>query len=566
MLPTRVIRLIWVGITLSGFTPTSSMADNWKVARTPHFEVISAANKGETREIIAESELFYQTLIALMGDRRQIDRPTRIVLFKRERHLEPFKPERSVAQSADELLDVYRQRYVATLGAVNEPDDMLTGQAVLLSRSSRLMPAAWLDAVRRELKTNTPIMRNARPNLPDMQHIFAFNHLDRAVIVLSGESRWDETKQRLYRRYMIQILEDMGVTGPLWVKEGMAAMFGAFQIGRDTYNLGIPDFDLMSFLRDVGYLIPWEDFFAIDPTSTAYQTPGVRQLYNGQALLLVHYCYFSAQRSEAWRPALLALVKDVKRGEQDMSELLERHLGVTLAELMDYLHQKRFPALEQKRPKTWPGKAVEFQAATEEQVKDALLDVQVRLSRDDSTLDELRGIALSSDAESRTFELLGVDALQRDDTSAAEEFFAKANSSGSEHAAVVRYRAEQRLREKLADVNPANLIADEHAIPWRTDLEAALKLDPSDQRTVQWLAWLEALAVNPVMENINHVQMVAQQGLVDPDLTLLAIAVLRARLGDIATAHSITDRYRDWHSWQWYGVVQRLRTAFGQEV
>ena len=118
----------------------------------------------------------------------------------------------------------------------------------------------------------------------------------------------------------------------------------------------------------------------------------------------------------------------------------------------------------------------------------------------------------------------------------------------------------------MEEVDPQNLIADEQAAVWRTELEEALRLDPSDEVTLQWLGWLEALAETPSIENMNRVQRAVTHGMAQPDFVLMAVAIMRARVGDMETAREIAARFEGWDRWRWRGVVERVNAAIGEKT
>ncbi|WP_221029957.1 hypothetical protein [Actomonas aquatica] len=556
-------------------------APRWRKVETPHFEVYSAASKAETREIIRDLELFHQTVLQVFALKPQSERRTRIVIFGRERHLDPYKPE--IESGENPHGEAWEGEQIARDG-VGPPDDSLsydvnrkrftpagpqmmeTPRPVRLNISLREMHAARMNAMRAALQPPRGVSRQPVPGKVDAQHAYSVVHPDQALIVLSGEDEWENTKAVLFGRYMRNLLQQCGLTEPSWFLEGMAEMLTSFGIRRDTTVVGQPDGELIGFMRELGYFMPWEEFFAMAADSRAYGQLGNRDLFAAQAWLLVHYCYFSEERSPEWRQALLAWIAEVQRGEGDMVELMQRHLGVTpaelTAELQTYCQRAEFSGLVLERPERWAGDRVALERASEEEAEAALLDVRVRVSRDPEAVQELEARLAAANAAGETdvaaLELLGVAAMLRGDATAQVDYWGRAAAAGSADPAVVRHEAVAGLRAwvETEAAGAVELIGDEQAVVWRTQLEAALRLDPADEVTLRWLGWLEGLAETPSVENMNRVQRAVVAGMAQPDGVMMAVAIMQARVGDEATAREIVTSYgEDWETWKWRALA-----------
>ncbi len=536
-------------------------APRWYQAETPHFEVYSSANKAETRAIISDLELFHQTITAMFSIQQQSDRKTRIVIFGRERDLEPYKPDGSAPPDDSLAYDVSRRRFIP-VGAQMMDTPEIPRFDRINALPLRVQQAKRFEAMRAGLTGNDGKMVAAAPDAVDEQHAYSVTHPDETLIVMSGEDDWENSKATLYGRHMVTLLQNAGVEGPRWFLEGMAELMATFDIRRETCVVGRTSGELLGFIRQISYLMPWQDFFAVAADSREYQSVSSRDLFSGQAWLLMHYCYFSEERSAEWRAGLLRWMEDVQRGEGDMVELLQRHLGVTpeqlTAELLAYAQGDNFPGLMTERPDSWAGEKVKLDRVAKDETENVLLDVRVRVTRDPEAVQELQARAERDPSDVDALRLLGVDAMLRGDEAAQTAYWNQAKAAGSTEAAVVRQGAIAGLRARLEHVDPADLIPDEQVIVWRAELEEALRLDPSDEISLQWLAWLEALAETPSVPNMNRVQRAVMAGLAQPDFALMAVAIMRARIGDLDTAREITTRFADWDRWEWRQVVDRV--------
>jgi hypothetical protein len=563
---------LW-GLVLLGTALVAHAAPRWHKAETPHFIVYSAANKAETKEIIADLELFHQTVTKTFSIKTKTERKTRIVIFGRERQLEPYKPDMSRPPDDSVSYEISPGK-IAVIGAamLDSPQRARFHPTIDVGpNSTRVVEAemARINDSRAALTGNTGKAVQSAASQQQNQHAFAINHPDETVIVMSGESDWDDSKATLYGRHMVAMLQNAGVEEPQWFLEGMAAMMSTFYRNRETLAMGGANADLLNFVRDLNHLMPWDQFFAIANDSREYGKLGNRDWFDAQAWLLLHYCYFSEERSAEWREAMIAWIEDVKRGEGDMMELLQRHLGVSpeqlTAELLAYSQREEYQGIVSTRPATWEGKRVKLQRVEPTEAEDVLLNVRVRLTRDEEAVQELQARAERDPKDTEALRLLGVDAMLKGDESRQSDYWAQASAAGASDAVLVRQEAVAGLRQRLESLDPQNLIADEQAVVWRAQLEDALRLEPGNEITLQWLGWLEALAETPDVANMNRVQHAVNAGMAQPDFVLMAVAIMRARVGDLDTARDITSRFEGWDRWEWRNVLVKLAAAFEAE-
>lgn len=552
--------VMWSGV--------AEAAPRWRKAETPHFEVYSSASKAETREIIRDLELFHQTLLEVFSLKPQTERRTRIVIFGRERQLEPYKPDLDAGPPDDSLAyQVSRRKFTPA-----RPQMVDTPRQVPHPRSWLEIHAESMNARRMALTPPRGVARVAPRDDPDAQHAYSLNHPDETLIVLSGEDEWETTKAVLYGRYTVAMLQQCGLREPRWFLEGMAELMATFEIRMESTVIGRGSEPLLTFMQDLGYFMPWEEFFAVAADSPAYRKMGNRDVFAAQAWLLMHYCYFSAERSAEWRAAMLAWLADVQRGEGDMIELLQRHFGVTpdelTAELQAYLYRQKFSGLVAARPATWPGQRVELQRAKHAERDEALLDVRLRLTRDEEAVRELeaRVAADGGQEDVAALEKLGVAAMMRGDATAQADYWERARVAGSADAAVVRFATVEALRERVKQAELGEWIDDAQAVVWRGILEDALRLDPGNEVTLRWLGWLEALAQTPSMANMNRVQQAVRAGMAQPEDVLMAVAIMQTRVGDEETAREIVTRFDEgWDRSTWRGVIEQVNAALGRE-
>ncbi len=463
----------------------------WVKAVTPHFEVYTAASRGETREIVGDLELFHRVVSQLFGGRQWVEEQTRLVMFDRHRDFAAVVPDRATELSK--------------IGAIVNAQE------------------------------------------------------DSSFMAMSGESHWKYSKILVQGIYTHTVLQRLGLHEQAWFARGASVMFSMFEVGREEVVLGRAPLELVDRLNKMDRLLPLETLFSATQQEWGDYGFHQRRMMDAHAWLLMHYAFFSAERSREWRAAILGLVYEVQFGNTDWNALVQAHLGVDLetlqAELTAYARHRRYATVVLPHPEGWTGRELDYDRVDPVEMADVMLETRIRLARDQTAITEILE-RLETEPRVRLYELAGLHALYNRQPQLAFARWRKAIEAGSEDPYVVRAEAQftvvDRVHRGLLDLQ----FSAEEATTLRAALERSLELNPSDQYALQWLAWLEALAEEPSVAHMNRVQR-AVRDMVRPELTLLAIAVFRLRAGDLETARAIIEPYQlnTRRNWQWKQAV-----------
>ncbi len=482
-------------------TVVASGRAEWLYGETEHFEVFTSAGKAETLEVLGDLEVYHDVIMQVFGGRRMVNQRTRIVLFDRQRDMEPYVGE-------DEMAEY----------------NMFT-------------------------------------------NVRGVSQADGALIAMSGESRWKHSRRSVQKVYAYTLLSSIGMSQPPWFGAGLSKVFASFEIGRNEMMLGRASADEVYVLQRREQM-PWSELLHMQPSLWQRLSAIGAPVHDAQAWALLHYCFLSPERAQTWRAGILQMALDAQMGERDYAALVQRHLGVSMEELTEemkaYTRKTDFPAADLPLPEGGVKSKLRLKKADPVGVEDALWEVKARFKKDDATVAEL-AVARAETSRLRLRELQGSLALVLGDVESAEAHWDQAREAGSQNAFVVRFRAEREIRRRLAQGAIEQQFSPAEAEPLRAELERALELDPGDYFSVQWLAWLEALAEKPSIANVNRVQRAVGE-MARPHLTYLAIARLQSRLGDAATARNLVNSLQAWPNWEWAPAVRAVAAALPAEA
>ena len=257
--------------------------------------------------------------------------------------------------------------------------------------------------------------------------------------------------------------------------------------------------------------------------------------------------------------ATLSLLADINRGMRDYPELIRTHFQMESEalerQLYGYTQLENFLGIRAPMPRGWPLKGIPSARVSDEAMVPVLAEARVRLSRSfDSTAESAGGMT-----DDQQVYLSGLGRWLSDDRVGAIEAWSELSPVYPKSALVIRAPAQHFIDAWLADPDWDLTLSDDDSANFRSLLNDALEQDPSDQTTMMYLAWLEALSTQPVVENINLVQR-SVGGMIQPGLTLLAIAKLRWQMGDESTARTLVYEYHDREHWPWVELVDLMET------
>ena len=135
----------------------------------------------------------------------------------------------------------------------------------------------------------------------------------------------------IYHEYLHHFVRHNLPGVPLWFNEGLAELYGSFEVQGEEALVGLPHERHVAYLRQQG-LMPLEELLSLGPDSDLYNESSRRGIFYAQSWALVHYL----------------MVGDGMRGEQLIRFLDQVAAGVGTEEAFDEAFDVRFSTLEKE--------------------------------------------------------------------------------------------------------------------------------------------------------------------------------------------------------------------------
>ncbi len=371
---------------------------------------------------------------------------------------------------------------------------------------------------------------------------------DEVVIALSLDGGGDEEAdpaETIFHEYVHQLFHSRGLWLPTWLNEGLAELFSTFRVEGDAAVYGRPK-ELYVDVLAQSSLMPLPRLLAVHPGSRDYNEEHRAGMFYAQAWALAHYLVCGTDRRNAEK--LQQLVNLVASGTADGTTAYAQIFGTDYRAMEQALraylgggqyYQRRVPLpLGDLR-----GRLV-FRPATDGERDLALLNLRWRVHQPGDAMLAALQLAEREPEAPRPQELLAAMAAQAGDRERAAERWTMAAERRSDNDFVHLQAVKQALRDAgLTAAVDVRLEAAETAAV-RARLDRLVTRDPRSEELLELLALAELRAPEMRPAIINHLQQ-ASAGLARPHRVLLALAMIRVRAGDIATALHIVDAIRD---------------------
>jgi hypothetical protein len=165
-----------------------------------------------------------------------------------------------------------------------------------------------------------------------------------------------------------------------------------------------------------------------------------------------------------------------------------------------------------------------------EELRRRLAELALRTTPSSMARFMLVDAAAQPDCEARIFEVLGADALGERDETKARERWEQAVAAGSVNIAVMRELSILESRGWFQEFEYDLRLPPETIQRLRARLTRSIRLEPEQTAAYEMLAWVEAYAEAPQVENVLVVQN-AFPRLKHQPRVLLAFVLARLRLG-----------------------------------
>ena len=450
----------------------------WRLFRSAHFELYSRNSEVESRSLLHNLELVHAIFFESYGFKPVRAVPITVYFFSRDRHFEFYKPE------------AYRK----------------------------------------------------------LENLGTFYHAepDRGVMTVAPLPTFEAAQQLAFGSYTHHLFRLMDGTPPLWYGYGMSGLFSNLAIRDRTFELGRPDPVQVARLRTAD-LIPVEVLFGADHSSGYFQSDQGNRLFQDQSWALVHYLYFGAHKlpqagilgfadytlNQAGRFNAEATRQVFEKTTGSDYESLER-------ELRRYFRSGRYGYGKRPLPAVPPAKSYAMQTVTAEEISLRLAELAVRINGSAAGRLLLLHAADRPGEAARVQEALAAAAVREGDWDQAAERWERALEAGSDNPAVVHELLEYEKRKRFSRFDYYYRLPEDAAQKLRAWLARSIAQLPDQSAAYEMLAWVEATAHDPQVRNVNLVQQHFAE-LKDKSRTVLALAMVRARLGDQPGAETLLE-------------------------
>lgn len=492
----RLLTLALLGLLPIGLGASGLLpgADQkWRHFQSEHFELYSRNPEGESRQLLHNLELVHAIFLETYGFETVRALPITVFFFSRDKHFETYKP------SAYAKLE------------------------------------------------NLGTFYHAEP--------------DRGIMTVAPLPTYEAARQLAFGSYTHHLFRLMDQVPPVWYGYGVSGIFRNLVIESKKFEIGRPDQHQITRLRTAG-LIPLDVLFGSDHDARSFQSDKGNALFQDQSWAVLHYLHFGSHKLP--REKLSAFINHTLRHSRDFDaartrQVLEEATGYTYQKLGDeverYLRSGRYSYGERPLPAIPPAKSFAMRPVSLAEINLRLAELAVRVNQ--SALGKLTLLhAADQPAEAaRIQEVLGANAAREGDWDLAAERWDKAFAAGSTNPAVLHELAQHEGRKRFSRFDLYYRLPDEAAEKLRKLLAQSIATTPKQASSYELLAWVEATAREPQVRNVNLVQTNFSR-VKEQHRTMLALAVVRLRLGDKSGAAGILDQLDQMGADDWvrYGV------------
>ncbi len=365
---------------------------------------------------------------------------------------------------------------------------------------------------------------------------------DEVVIALNAASDDDDygdPAETIFHEYVHLLLHTRGLQLPAWLNEGLAELFSTFRVNGEMVEFGLPKQSYVDQLQ-VSSMLSLPRLMAVTEASPDYNEESRASLFYAQSWALAHFLVCSEDRTLAARLARFLATVNTAPTTADVTfrEIFGQDFDGLDQKLRQYLqggryYQRRAPVMLKNL-----AAGIAIRPATDFERDFALLNLRWRVHRAGDTMLTALQLAEKFPESPRPHELLAAIAAADSDTSRALERWQQAAELGTENAFVFVQGARAKLVDAGFTADLDQRISDDDTALLRRWLDQAASRYPLYEDVLEVLALVEARATEFRVPVVNLIQSRVRQ-FKDPYPTLLALALIRWRAKDAATADEI---------------------------
>lgn len=374
---------------------------------------------------------------------------------------------------------------------------------------------------------------------------FCTNYPDRTVITLAPTRDREAARELVYHEYIHYLFRITEQNPAPWFNEGVAELFSTLYEDKQWLQMGRPVEGRVVDLR-LGKMMPLEQLFTVRYDSPLFRDKGHTGIFYAQSWILLHFCRYGVNGippEKMQRFLQVAGSEHMHEHPEELAAVCRDLLGMDYAELLRqlerYVAYGRFMGRKVLRPKIADKSTYVVRPAPNDEVEVRLAELKLRMT-DSPQANLLLRDRLERKPDIQLEELFGMVALKEDEADVARERWSRAVEMGTENVAIFRELARLEANAVFSQFDLDYRMPEKRAAHLRHLLKRSLEFAPEQSQGYEMLAWVEATADKPDIASVNLVQS-RFASLNDKPRTLLALVMVRLRLGDTATAAQLLD-------------------------
>jgi tetratricopeptide (TPR) repeat protein len=350
-----------------------------------------------------------------------------------------------------------------------------------------------------------------------------------------------DPKEAIFHEYVHLLLYLHDIRLPLWLDEGLADFYSTLQVEGDSIVFGRPKTLYVKILNDSA-LMPLKELFAVTRKSANYNEERRAGIFYAQSWMLTHYLICGTDRTNTEK--LIRFLSLQKTSPNNTDANFHAAFDQAPAELemalRTYLESGWYHTRKAKVQIADLAAKISFRPATDFERDFALLNLRWRVRRSGSAAQSALQLAEQQPNSPRPFELLAAIEMTKGDSAKAIQYWERAAGLKSDNAFVYEQLGWNAVQPLTREFSLDYRLPPQRSADLRFWLDHALELSPDWPEAQEALALVEAFAPGVRAPVVLRLQSAVGQ-MRDSSRTLLALAIIRWRLGDQPTSAKIVE-------------------------
>jgi hypothetical protein len=455
--------------------PFAGVDDRWRHYQSPNFELFSRVSDSDSRVVLHDLEVLRSLFLRTLAIEARAPAPVTIYYFSNEKDF------RAYLQPSYRKNERYRAHY-----------------------------------------------------LPDA---------DRGVMLLAPLDNNQAGNQLALTSYIGHLFHMSGENPPAWFRAGFAHLFETLEVQTERAIYGKPQPGRVHLLQ-LDKLMPLEALMGIEGDDPLFGNEDATSLFYAQSWAVVHY--LTLGQHQLPREGIDRFFRFIRQrhrvGPDERRAAFEQCVGISLEQLNraidSYVVSGRYSYSRIPIPELPDRSSYLRRDVPREEIRERLGEVAYRATDDPAGRFALLDVIGRDRTDTRALEALGAVAGRHGERDEMHSRWERAMEAGTDNPAVVRQFAQMESERWFRQFDYYFRLPAERADYLRELLLRSIKVAPLQSDAYEQLAWVESAAPTPSNANVNLVQSKFPT-LDDQPRTLLALALVRLRVGDRETADKL---------------------------